>query len=68
MLDLSAYLADLTARLRAQFGPRLLYVGLQGSYLRGEATPDSDIDVLLVLEDLAYDDLLAYRRLLQDCG
>ena len=68
MLDLSAYLADLIARLRAQFGPRLLYVGLQGSYLRGEATPDSDIDVLLVLEDLAYDDLLAYRRLLQDCG
>ena len=35
MLDLSAYLADLIARLRAQFGPRLLYVGLQGSYLRG---------------------------------
>lgn len=68
MLDLSAYLADLIARLRAQFGPRLLYVGLQGSYLRGEATPDSDIDVLLVLEDLAYDDLLTYRRLLQDCG
>ncbi|MBQ9141799.1 MAG: nucleotidyltransferase domain-containing protein [Lachnospiraceae bacterium] len=30
-----------------EFGDRLLYVGLQGSYLRGEATESSDIDIMV---------------------
>ena len=54
MLDLTAYLDDLVAALRARFGARLLYVGLQGSRLRGEAREDSDIDVMLVLKGLTY--------------
>ena len=68
MLDLTAYLDDLVAALRARFGARLLYVGLQGSRLRGEARKDSDIDVMLVLEGLTYEDLTAYRALLQALG
>lgn len=31
--------------------------GLQGSYLRGEATADSDIDLLVVLDQVTIDDL-----------
>ncbi|MGI5883586.1 MAG: nucleotidyltransferase domain-containing protein [Candidatus Spyradocola sp.] len=68
MVDLDAYLTELLARLREAFGPRLLYAGLQGSHLRGEAGPDSDIDVMLVIDGLSYDDLLTYRSLLQACG
>jgi predicted nucleotidyltransferase len=36
--------------LRRMYGPRLKRVILFGSYARGDARPDSDIDVLVVLE------------------
>ena len=47
MFDLNRYLADLTLNCRSAFGERLLYMGLQGSYLRGEAHENSDIDVMV---------------------
>jgi predicted nucleotidyltransferase len=37
-------------RLAAHFGPRLLRLVLFGSYARGEAGPDSDVDVAVVLD------------------
>lgn len=61
MIHIEAYMQKLIERLRLQFGERLLYVGLQGSYLRGEATEDSDIDVMTVLDELSVSDLDAYR-------
>ena len=39
-------------RMRQAFGDRLAFVGLQGSRARGEATPKSDIDVVVVLDRL----------------
>lgn len=65
MVDINAYMRDLTARLRAEFGGELRYVGLQGSYLRGEATQDSDIDVMTVFEPFTGDTLTRYRRVIQ---
>ena len=56
------YLSALTRLLCADFGERLVYVGLQGSYLRGEATEHSDIDVMVVVRGLTPADLAAYRR------
>ena len=50
--------------LRQTFGSRLLFVGLQGSYRRGEAREDSDIDILTVLDRLDVADLAVYRRVL----
>jgi predicted nucleotidyltransferase len=47
--DLSAILAALREGLAALYGPRLCRVVLFGSQARGEFTPHSDIDVLLVL-------------------
>jgi predicted nucleotidyltransferase len=38
------------ARLRARFGSRLLDVRLFGSYARGEAHEDSDVDCLVLLD------------------
>lgn len=64
MLDAKCYISNLTERLLERFGNRLIYVGLQGSYLRGEATEDSDIDVMAVLDSLSPDDLDAYRRII----
>ncbi len=37
------------ARLQALYGARLAGVYLYGSHARGEARPDSDVDVLVVL-------------------
>lgn len=53
------------AGLRHQFGPRLMSVRLFGSYARGEATPESDVDCLVLLnrvdraDDRAITDLAA---------
>lgn len=65
MIDISQYLSQLTALLQRQFGARLSYVGLQGSYLRGEATEHSDIDVMVVVDGLSVSDLDCYRAILQ---
>ena len=49
MFDLDKYLADLLMKCRSAFGERLLYMGLQGSWLRGEAHENSDIDVMVMV-------------------
>ena len=42
-------LAEIKARLLAAYGSRLQSVVLYGSEARGDAEPDSDIDVLVLL-------------------
>ncbi len=64
MINIENYISNLTDLLQVQFGPRLLYVGLQGSYLRGEATEDSDIDIMTVIDGLDVPDLDAYRAVI----
>ena len=46
------------------FGERLFFVGLQGSHARQEATETSDIDVVVILDNLYPEDLLRYREML----
>ena len=65
MVRIEDYITQLNGLLKEQFGPRLLYVGLQGSYLRGEATDSSDIDMMVVFDELSVSDLASYRAILQ---
>ena len=44
------------------FGSRVRTIGIQGSRARGEAAADSDIDVVVILDTLAYEDLKRYRQ------
>jgi len=44
-------LAEVRRGLEEIYGPRLKGLVVFGSYARGEATPDSDLDVLFILED-----------------
>lgn len=65
MISAENYISELIVKLKESFGSRLCYVGLQGSYLRGEATDTSDIDIMAVIEDLDVPDLAAYRRIIE---
>ena len=67
-MDIQVYLSRLIDGLTHTFGDRLLYVGLQGSYLRGEATETSDIDVMIVFDQLDAPTLDTYRELLISVG
>ena len=64
MIDAEAYLSSLVKKLKEAFGNRLVYVGLQGSYLRGEATESSDIDPMVVIDQLTRRDLDTYRSII----
>ncbi len=65
MVNIQNYISRLTELLKDRFDQRLLYVGLQASYLRGEATEDSDIDIMVILDELTVHDLDAYRAIIR---
>ena len=67
-MDIQAYLSRLIGGLTHTFGDRLLYVGMQGSYLRGEATETSDIDVMVIFDRVDVPTLDTYRELLISVG
>ncbi len=62
------YLEKLILRCKETFGGRLVYVGLQGSWLRGKATENSDIAVMLVLDGFSVEDMKTYRAFLKEIG
>lgn len=45
------FLHDFQARLKGVYGSRFRKLILYGSWARGEATPESDLDLLVVLSD-----------------
>jgi len=59
MISIDHWMTDLTAKLKEAFSDRLLFVGLQGSYRRGEANENSDIDAVVILDVLSMDALKA---------
>lgn len=65
MVEIERWMAGLREKLTERFGPRLLFLGLQGSYGRGEANEDSDIDVVTVLDRVELSDLDAYRAIVR---
>lgn len=46
------------------FGEKIIFIGLQGSYARGEATENSDIDVVIILDKLTFENLKSYGNML----
>ena len=68
MIDINKYTADLISECTAVFGERFLYAGLQGSYLRGEANENSDIDIMMIIERFSVCDMDKYRSILGKIG
>lgn len=61
MFNANEYISSLTKLLKDAYNERLIYVGLQGSYLRNEATEHSDIDIMVVVKDFSMSDLDVYK-------
>ena len=68
MFSIEEYIDKLTALLKDEYGERLLYIGLQGSYLRHEETENSDIDIMAVIDNISVEDLKAYKKALVSVG
>ena len=57
MIDINGWMNDFLQKLDDVFANRVWFVGLQGSYGRGEATETSDIDVVVILDELSVSDI-----------
>ncbi len=64
MIDITAWMNDFLQKLNDTFGNSVWFVGLQGSYGRGEARDTSDIDVVVILDELSELDIQAYNAML----
>ena len=64
MIDITAWMDDFLQRLNHKFENRVCFVGLQGSYARGEATETSDIDIVVILDVLSASDIYLYNEML----
>jgi len=50
--DIKEILEEVGEKLKKLYGENLRGIILYGSYARGEATEDSDIDLIILLEDM----------------
>ena len=64
MIDITTWINDFLQKLHHKFENRVWFVGLQGSYGRGEATETSDIDIVVILDELSAMDIQTYNNML----
>ena len=64
MIDISSWMNKFLQALEETFGNRIWFVGLQGSYGRDEATETSDIDVVVIFDELTVQDIQTYNAML----
>ena len=64
MIDINVWMNAFIQKLNEVFANSVWFVGLQGSYGRGEATESSDIDVVVILDELSASDIQTYNDML----
>ena len=64
MIDITTWVEQFLRALDARFAGRTWFVGLQGSYGRDEATETSDIDLVVILDELTAADIPSYNAML----
>ena len=64
MIEITAWINTFLKALNDYFGDRVWFVGLQGSFARGEATEKSDIDMVVILDELSASDVATYNTML----
>ena len=66
MIDIAAWMQNFLQKSDDTFANRIWFVGLQGSFARGEATETSDIDVVVILDELSAIDIQNYNKMLDE--
>ena len=66
MIDVTTWMQNFLQILNETFASRVWFVGLQGSYGRGEATETSDIDIVVILDELSAMDIQTYNDMLDN--
>ena len=64
MIDITTWSQNFLQSLNETFANRVWFVGLQGSYGRGEAHDTSDIDMVVILDELSAADIQTYHNML----
>ena len=64
MIEINTWMNTYLQALNKSFGDRVWFVGLQGSYGRGEATEASDIDIVVILDEVTVSDMKTYHTML----
>lgn len=64
MIDITTWMNAFLQKLNNTYGNRVWFVGLQGSFARGEATETSDIDAVVILDELSASDIQSYKTML----
>ena len=64
MIDIATWMQNFLQTLNETFRDRVWFVGLQGSFARGEATETSDIDIVVILDELSAMDIQTYNKML----
>ena len=64
MIDITAWTDGFLKVVNETFGDSVWFVGLQGSYGRGEANDTSDIDIVVILDQLSVTDIQKYNTML----
>ena len=64
MTDIALWTDNFIKALDEAFGERIWFIGLQGSRARGEATEKSDIDTVVILDNLTAEDIRVYNGIL----
>ncbi len=61
MINIDDFMRVFQQKLEELFEDRIVFLGLQGSYGRNEAKDSSDIDVVVIFNELSDSDLFSYR-------
>ncbi|WP_308009202.1 nucleotidyltransferase domain-containing protein [uncultured Fusobacterium sp.] len=58
------WLENFVKEMKKGFGSRIEFIGLQGSHGRGEASEESDIDIVVILDKVDIEDLKKYDEII----
>ena len=62
--NLNIWIKTLKQKILSEFKERVLFIGLQGSYARHEETAKSDVDTVVILDNVDIEDLENYKKII----
>lgn len=63
MIDINNWVNVICKKIESEFNQRIMFIGIQGSCGRGDATESSDIDMVVILDKLGIEDLKKYKNI-----